>query len=95
MVVFVVPAIFCLFLAWAKHFFSRVELSTKKAMRERIRCLTPFFAPLIVDGEDYYSGQAGVLSQDRNDYPCPMGLHSSLHVVGYCSLPRHSCNRHL
>ena len=24
------------------------------------------------------------LSQDRNDYPCPMGLHPSLNVVGYC-----------
>ncbi|EXB61812.1 hypothetical protein L484_012245 [Morus notabilis] len=35
------------------------------------------------------------LSQDWNDYPCPMGLHPSLNVVGYCSLPRHSCNRHL
>lgn len=35
------------------------------------------------------------LSEDRNDYPCPMGLHPSLNVVGYCSLPRHSCNRHL
>ena len=35
------------------------------------------------------------LSQDQNDYPCPMGLHPSLNVVGYCSLPRHSCNRHL
>ena len=35
------------------------------------------------------------LSQDRNDYPCPMGLHPSLNVVRYCLLPRHSCNRHL
>lgn len=35
------------------------------------------------------------LSQDRNDYPCSMGLHPSLNVVGYYSLPRHSCNRHL
>ncbi|GMH02276.1 hypothetical protein Nepgr_004115 [Nepenthes gracilis] len=34
-------------------------------------------------------------SRDRNDYPCSMGLHPSLNVVGYCSLPRHSCNRHL
>lgn len=33
--------------------------------------------------------------QDRNDYPCSMGLHPSLNVVGYYSLPRHSCNRHL
>lgn len=24
------------------------------------------------------------LSQDRNDYPRPMGLHPSLNVVGYC-----------
>ena len=63
MVVFVVPAkrrSFAwrmkwvnLFLASAKHFFSLVELSTKKAMRERIllsKLLPCAFAPPIVDG---------------------------------------------
>lgn len=27
------------------------------------------------------------LSQDRNDYPHPMSLHSSVNIVGYSSLP--------
>ena len=61
MVVFVVPAKrrsfawrmkwINLFLARAKHFLSLVELSTKKAMRERILLSKlPPFAPPIVDG---------------------------------------------
>ncbi|KAL9409175.1 hypothetical protein AB3S75_047541 [Citrus x aurantiifolia] len=63
MVVFVVPAkrrSFAwrmkqvnLFLDLAKHFFSLVKLSTKKAMRERIllsKLLPCAFAPPIVDG---------------------------------------------
>jgi hypothetical protein len=37
-----------LFLGRAKHFLSPVELSKKKAMRERIKL--PPFAPPIVDG---------------------------------------------
>ncbi|KAM3705042.1 hypothetical protein ACJW31_03G050500 [Castanea mollissima] len=41
-----------LFLALAKHFFSLVELSTKKAMQERIllsKLLPCAFAPPVVD----------------------------------------------
>ncbi|KAL9426681.1 hypothetical protein AB3S75_033462 [Citrus x aurantiifolia] len=63
MVVFVVPAMrrsfawrmnrVNLFLDSAKHFFSLVKLSTKKAMRECIllsKLLPCAFAPPIVDG---------------------------------------------